>query len=342
MDVASKPEMETVVINDTSSHSEISANLSSLHPNSSRIHEYSPDSEPSESTTEATTTAASADLHLNSTSPNYDSTSLFSDMTSLFSNLASPSSNASQSSSKSVDHFPNLTLPSSNSTHLIINCSAIVTDSDLCDSFGDESDKIRFFFALLVSVSIVACSAPPAIAIWRTPSLHRPSYFYVMVLCLMDCVLGGSMFTMMVILTPFIPITGQVPDVGCIVLEVMANCTQNVINWMLLALSRDRYRSVRSPLRYRTTARSSHVWRQWAAAVTYGLVHGGVVWVVARLHFSGYRMLLNLARCDTFDWLLKPEYRPVAVIAVSSNVLIDFGTMIYNAMILHVANKVNT
>ena len=231
-------------------------------------------------------------------------------------------------------------LSSSNSTNISFLCSP-TSSGPHCDPFGDGSDKFRFAFSIIIALCIVVFSSPPVIAIWRTPSLHRPSYFYVMALCLMDCLLGGGLFIMIVILTPFIPITGQMPDVGCVIHEVLVNCTLNVINALMLALSRDRYRSVRSPIRYRTTARSRTVWRHWAAAAVYGLVHGGLIWVVARLHFSGYSMLLGLTRCDTFEWLLKPEYRPVAVIAVAGNVLVDFGTIAHNVMILRLAVEVS-
>ncbi|KAF0308403.1 hypothetical protein FJT64_020384 [Amphibalanus amphitrite] len=61
------------------------------------------------------------------------------------------------------------------------------------DVIVDVSNIIGSFF---IAFAIVVTSAPTAAVIWRTASLHRTSYFYVLILCLLDGMLGGTIFVM--------------------------------------------------------------------------------------------------------------------------------------------------
>ena len=203
---------------------------------------------------------------------------------------------------------------------------------------GLSSEVIsRITGGLLVSVIIVVFSAPPAAVIWRTPSLHRVSYYYVMVLCLLDCMLGAVSFTMVSTATVLGLLTGGIPRWTCTAFEAVINCCMNSASVVMLALGRDRYLSLKYALRYPLVATTASVWRFFKMAVLYGSVHGAM-FVGARLYFSD---LLEMQKsCGSLNWLMKPEYRVVAVITVFSNIFLDIGTIIYNAYVMCSAWKV--
>ena len=200
---------------------------------------------------------------------------------------------------------------------------------------ADAGIKARLAFTVTIIVAIWTSSMPPAAAIWRNPQLHRTSYFYVMALCLLDCMLACSIGAMMIT----IAVKLGLPDALCVVFEALLNATLHAINALMLALSRERWRSLQDPIGYRATARRSAVWRHVALALLYGLTLGGGLFVASR-HFLGAGLRPNTPLCDTFEWLLDPLNRPVIFVSVGGNILVDFGTIVYNARIMHCAWKV--
>ncbi|KAF0303723.1 hypothetical protein FJT64_024370 [Amphibalanus amphitrite] len=155
-----------------------------------------------------------------------------------------------------------------------------------------------------------------------------------MALCLLDCFLGCSIGAMVVTIV----IYQGISDAPCLVFEALVNGTMHTISALMLALSRDRFRSVRDPIGYRAAVRRSVVWRHLALAVLYGLTLGGGAFVASR-RYLGSGLQLYTPLCDTFDWLLDPLNRPVALVSVSGNIVVDFGTIVYNARIMHCAWK---
>ncbi|XP_043244084.1 uncharacterized protein LOC122392834 [Amphibalanus amphitrite] len=234
-------------------------------------------------------------------------------------------------------HTPGISNNFSNITNSSTDTSQNITDKPpkSNEANPDTGDKARLVFTSSIIAAIWASSLPPAAAIWRNCHLHRASYFYVMALCLLDCFLGCSIGAMVVTIV----IYQGISDAPCLVFEALVNGTMHTISALMLALSRDRFRSVRDPIGYRAAVRRSVVWRHLALAVLYGLTLGGGAFVASR-RYLGSGLQLYTPLCDTFDWLLDPLNRPVALVSVSGNIVVDFGTIVYNARIMRCAWKV--
>ncbi|XP_037071673.1 uncharacterized protein LOC119093905 [Pollicipes pollicipes] len=157
-----------------------------------------------------------------------------------------------------------------------------------------------------------------------------------MVLCLLDCVLGGSIFALVTVVLVLYIILGGVPAFVCCAFDVFMNGSMNAVNLLMLALSRDRYLSVSDPLKNSLRSTTSTVWRHLKISLVYGAAHGAV-FTTARAYYSD--LTATLQTCDTFDWLLKPEFRAVAVVTVASNIFLDAVTMVYNGKVLYHAWK---
>ena len=219
----------------------------------------------------------------------------------------------------------------------IANMSAVPVYVIWASSLTSQ-DISRMIGAVVVSVIIIAFSAPPAAVIWRTPSLHRVSYYYVMILCLLDCLIGllsGTMVSAAVVVSVLL---GGVPAWYCTVFEAGINCCMNSVSVVMLALGRDRYLSIRYALRYPIVATTESVRRHLKMAALYGSVHGALV-LAARAYFSDLRTMQPY--CDALHWLVAPQYRVVAVVTVFSNIFLDIGTMSYNVYVMHCAWKVS-
>ena len=118
----------------------------------------------------------------------------------------------------------------------------------LCRLQSDDVFAIAGSF--VIAIIIVVTSAPPAAVIWRTASLHRASYFYVLILCVLDCLLGVTIFVMTSLVVIGATMSGGVPKLVCIISEAASGAIMNAVNAMLLFLSRDRLLSVRHALTY--------------------------------------------------------------------------------------------
>ena len=201
-----------------------------------------------------------------------------------------------------------------------------------------SSELSRMTGGVIVSVIIMTFSAPPAAVIWRTPSLHRVSYGYVMVLCLLDCLVGALSFTMVVTAAGLGLLVGGIPRWSCTLFEACINCCMNSVSVVMLALGRDRYLSIRYALLYPLEATAASVRRHLKMALLYGSVHGAM-FVASRAYLSD--MFETHLYCGALNWLSSPQYRAVAVITVFSNIFLDIGTMVYNVYVMYCAWKVS-
>ena len=189
----------------------------------------------------------------------------------------------------------------------------------------------------VVCIIVILFSAPPAAVIWRTPSLHRVSYLYVMVLSLLDCLVGVVSLIMAVSPIPFSSLIGGVPCWFCVLFEALTNGCMNAVNVVMLALGRDRYLSLAHALSYPLLATANDVKRHVKMAAAYGGLHAAI-FIGARAYYGCVNGVQN--SCLPLNWLLRPEYRVVAVVTVFSNIFLDGGTIAYNGCVMYWAWKV--
>lgn len=209
----------------------------------------------------------------------------------------------------------------------------ISNGAESAEGSWSRDDTMRVLGGYLISLVILLCSALPAAAIWRSSHLHRSSYYYVMVLCLLDCGVGVAAFVMTSVNFAVNWLAGGVSAIGCCALVNMVNMSMNAMQLMMLALGRDRYLSVKYPLRYPLLVSPDAVWWHLKLAIAYGVLQG-IAYAI------GYNYDLPDSFCSGLKIMMSPQHRILALITVGSNVILDFGTIYYNAKVIHCAWKV--
>ncbi|XP_043204814.1 uncharacterized protein LOC122372035 [Amphibalanus amphitrite] len=230
----------------------------------------------------------------------------------------------------------NVSCPDTSSADVVnVSCEPAVPPADWASSM-ERQEISRILSGLVLSVVIVAFSAPPAAVIWRTPSLHRVSYLYVMVLSLLDCLLGAFSLSMACAALLLGLLVGGIPCWLCVVLEAATNGCMNAVNVVMLALGRDRYLSLAHALSYPLLATSADVRRHVKMAAAYGALHAAI-FIGARVYYGCVNAVQK--SCLPLNWLLMPEYRFVAAFTVSFNIFLDVGTITYNGFVMYCAWK---
>lgn len=193
-------------------------------------------------------------------------------------------------------------------------------------------------FAIVFGLAIIITSAVPAAAIWRTADFHKPSYYYLMVLCLIDTAVGFNVLCYSIVILLLYVTVGGISVGACSMFELFMVFCMTANNLLMVLLSRDRCISVQKPLEYLMMVSKSTVWRHAGIVAGYGLLQTAI-FALGR-YFGGLSSNVH-PHCRADNWILQPENWMVAVTFVLGNLQLDVCTAVYNMRTLFSAWKVS-